>query len=501
MQPERETVRGARTAFSDIVSVTAARGGSIVLGVVGLTLVTHAMTPGQYALVAYVMVISMLMLAVVSGWTSTATVRYGREELESNGSIRATSTGRMLVSVPLALVSAAVVLGLQAVGALPSRLGWSLVLIAVGIGFAAVAGDHAVSLLEAGGKMRLTAVSLTLQRVAWLVGVALLVALSAATPTGVVLVTLITGWGLVLGVIVALWRLGVWPLSLDRRLLRRMLALAVPMIGFSISTYVIQSVDVVILGAFRPARDVGVYAIAYQGYGVLQRLATVATVVLTPLFVSLMMGSREHLIVRFYRRAVPQLVFVAATLAGLAAPVLSAAVPVVVGSRFAAAAKPLEVLLLAWSVFAAASFLAPILVLHELGVATAVINTIAAVVNVVGDLILIGVLGMGVIAPAIMTVVTVAVVAVGYAVVSARCLKQRPVIPVLALSPGVAGVVITLTVSGAVGEVAALGATVLVAGLVLVTTRPFQAGDADLIGKLDMPAPARRWALRILARL
>jgi O-antigen/teichoic acid export membrane protein len=350
--------------------------------------------------------------------------------------------------------------------------------------------------------MELTALVLMLGRALSIVGLVILAAAGLGrSAAAIALIWLAAGLVFAAFLCAFLWNLGIWPPAMDRDLFRRMVALSIPLIGFAVSQYVIGAVDVVILGAYRPSRDVGLYAIAYQGYGVLQQIATTATIVLSPLFVSLRVASREHVIERYQERTIPQVVLLASVGAGLVAPFVRLAVPAVFGSSFAPTYEPLVILLVAWVMFAAASFAAPILVLHERARSLASINALAAVINVIGDWLLIGVLGVGIAGPALATAGTLALVAVGYIWVAADCIGSPRHLPLAMIAPAVVGVALALTLPSALGAAASVAGTLLTAIVVLRWQRPFAAQDVDLIGRLDIPGPFKQLTLKALARL
>ena len=151
--------------------------------------------------------------------------------------------------------------------------------------------------------------------------------------------------------------------------------------------------------------------------------------------------------------------------------------------------------------FAAASFVAPILVLHERTRAIGMISLAAAAVNVGGDWLLVGPLHVGIVGPAIATAGALTVIWVGYFRVAADCLGCRPTFPAAMLTPALAGVAAALALHGVaavwVGVLATAAATVAV----FVTLRPIGAQDVDLVAKLDLPRPCRELALRVLVRL
>jgi O-antigen/teichoic acid export membrane protein len=496
------SVRGAATAFSDILSVSAARAASIALALISLTIVTHLLDPAQYAILAYIGVISGLIFTGTSSWTAAAVTRYGREELERHGTVRATSWGRLVITTPLLAVAILLVAVLKQIDALPGGLSWGYVALACASGMVQIAAEHIVNLLEACGRMKLTALAVTLQRAVSIVGLVALLTWGVGGSPGAIALILLAGGSILAAVLAAaMWKDAIWPPAWDRELFRRVLAFSLPLIAFAVSQYVIGAVDVVILGAYRPARDVGLYAISYQGYGLLQQIATTATIVLSPLFVSLRAAEREHLIGRYYERTVPQVVFLSSIGAGLTASVVGLAIPAILGRSFGPAAAPFAILLIAWVLYAAASFAAPILVLHERARAIGAINAGAALVNVVGDWLLIGEAGLGISGPALATAASLALIAVGYLIVAGDCIGLRPQLPLALIAPALVGVALALALNGALGAVAGIAGTLGTATVVFWRRRPFTAADVEMIGRLDIPGPFKALTLRGLARL
>jgi O-antigen/teichoic acid export membrane protein len=497
---ERQRVRGASTVFSDYASVLGARLVSGVLSVISITLTTRILDPEGYGAVAYVNVIALLIFTVTSAWTSTAVNRYGREELDEHGSMVAVTWSRIQLTAPLLAIGALMVVLIKVAGGFPAELTWPLAFLAIGYGVVLVAADHVVYSLQAAGRMKMSAAQLiTRQLIAIAALAAVLVtgigdsplAVAAITATGAAIATVTYGK--------VITRISLWPPRVDAALRRRILVFSVPLVAFTLSQYVIRSVDLVVIGAFATATAVGTYAIAYQAYGVLQLLTTVSGSVLTPLFVSLRSAGREDILDRFVERAVPQLTLVAATVAGLAVPFVGIAVPVVFGEAYAGASDPLAILLFALVLGFTVNLYAPVLMLHERTAPVGAINFVAAVVNVVGDIVLVGPAGLHLEGPAIATAATLAMILAGYVLVVRGCVKAHPSYPALALLPFGAGLVPALTLTNSLAVPIGIVATLACAAVVTLLTRPFQSEDLELISRLDMPAPFKRIALRTLA--
>ncbi|MEJ7786505.1 MAG: oligosaccharide flippase family protein [Solirubrobacteraceae bacterium] len=490
---------GASTVFSDVAMVTIARAGAAVLSLVTVVLATRILVPEEYANVAFATVAATLLLAA-SSWTGPAVPRYGREQLEAGGDMVAVTWGRVAITAPLLFGAALLLVSLKLLGALPPEFTWTYVWLALGLGGALIASEHVVLLLEAGGRMKASGLALVVRQGLTVAGLVAIVATGIGESPAFVIGLNGVAYGVVAGLFAALvWRVGIWPPALDRALLRRILSLSTPLLAFSVSQYGIAVVDIVAIRAFETPADVGVYAIAYQGYVVLQQIAAAAGPVLTPLFVSLRAGGKELVIRRYLERVVPQLILLASVAAGVAIPFIPPLVATVFGVEFEGAATPLTVLVVAVVMFFTATLFGPILTLHEETRLVALINALALTVNVVADILLIGVVGMGITGAAVATSLAIAVVAVGYfRVARNRTESVARVKPVL-LAPLFAGLAASLLLSGAASIVCGVAATAISATYVVVRERPFQPADAVLVEQLDIPAPVKRLALKAIS--
>jgi O-antigen/teichoic acid export membrane protein len=498
--PTGRPIRGLATVVGDLSSVAGARLAVAVLSIAGSIATTHLLAPASYAVIAYMGVGATLMLVAGSGWTSAAVARYGREELEHTAGMRDSVWARVAITVPVLFGLILLGVALQAAGALPQEFTWPFLWITLAIGTLGVASDQMIVALEAFGRMRAGARAGTARQAMLLAGlVALLVAADGARRPPETVAWLILAVGLVLTAALA-WLLRghrLWPPRLDHAQLRRILSFSLPLVAFSASQYVISSIDIVVLGAFQPAAEVGTYALAYSGYATLASLAASLTVVLVPLLVSLRVRGRSQLIVRYFERLVPGAILLASTTGGLLAPIGVLLIPVVFGAGFEGAAEPFAILVAAVVMMAIASLVAPILMLHERTGATAAISVGALCVNVVGDLILVGSVGMGGDGPALATTAAIALTAGGYIAVARRDLGVGPALSPVLWAPLAAGIVPAVLWSAPLGLVCAAAS----AALVVLLRPPFDAGDAELVARLDLPSPLRAPLSRMIIRL
>jgi O-antigen/teichoic acid export membrane protein len=486
------------TVFRDYMSILGARFASSLLSLCSVLITTRILAPSAYGVVAYVSAIALLVSTVAAAWTNAALTRYGREEFEKCGSMRAVTWARLRLIAPPFVFALLIVSFVKLAGGFPAQLSWPLTSLAISYGVVVAASDHITYSLTALGRIRTSALQLVTQQVLG-IGILATILVSGVGGSPILIVSCTVGsMALVtVGFGSRVTRTALWPPQRNVELQRRMLRFAVPLVAFTLSNYVGRYVDLFVIGGFATARAVGIYAIAYQAYMVLQYFTTATGPVMTPLFVSLRMGGREDLVERYVERMVPQLTLVAATFAGLAVPIVAIAMPLVFGESYGAAAEPLAILLFASVSQFGAALLSPVILLHERTAPIGVVSLIAVLVNVVGDIVLVGPAGMHLTGAAIATGAAGATIMIGYVIIVRNCTSARASFRLTMFTPFFAGLVPTLVLTDAAAAVA-LGATVTCAAIVTLVAKPFQHEDLDLIARLDMPPPLKRLASRAL---
>lgn len=475
---------------------------STLLSFLTVLMTTRMLGPRGYATVALVGVVASLLFTTSTAWTGVSVRRYGREDLERSGELSRLTWNRVVIGLPITIMASAAIVALRFLDLIPSSFSWPLVGLALSTGLATIIVDHWVCLLETSGRFKVSAAGQVLSQAGYVGAIAFLfVSASHGSPTVVLSLVLASTVTLAIGLAPFVWRRGVVPVSVDAQLLRRMLWLSAPMIGLMVAQYVLASVDVIVLRMFRSQTDVGVYAVAYQAYTVLSAAAISVTAVLTPLFVSLRMAGRQNLVEGYIRSATPQALLVIACGFALVIPTVSLMVPVVFGDSFSAATEPLAILVVGLAFLFAAYLVAPILTLYEQTRAIALFTCVAAVINVVGDVVMLGVLHMGIEAPAVATDAGLLYLFLAFFWRARRLLGVATRPPLRFAAPLVVGLVSVLALNDRAGVAAGFAAVLLTSTAVIVWHCPFRAEDLALIEKLELPVPVKAIAVKAIARL
>jgi peptidoglycan biosynthesis protein MviN/MurJ (putative lipid II flippase) len=148
---------------------------------------------------------------------------------------------------------------------------------------------------------------------------------------------------------------------------------------------------------------------------------------------------------------------------------------------------------------AAAYLVGVVLTLYEQTRTTAVVNLIAAVINVVLDVVLVGVLNMGIIAPAIATSAALLFVAGGFYVRARAVLAIEARPDAILAVPLILALAATLILGGIAGAVVGIAGSLAASTAILRWRSPIGTEDARLIGRLDLPGFVKRAALKAAA--
>jgi O-antigen/teichoic acid export membrane protein len=494
-------VAGQSTVARDYLSLTGARALTAALSLVSIVITTRILTPPEYALVAYVAVVAAIIFGLAAQWTSTSVTRYGREDLDRRGTFVEISWARLAIALPLATAGVAVLIGVWAIGVLPPEFTLLYVVLAAAYAIALVFDDHVLAALHASGRFGLSGGSTIARQLCVVIAVGT-IALSGlgASPAAVSAVIVSASLLAIVPAVPAIWKLAVWPLRLERSALRRIVVFSIPLIAFTVSLRVMAAVDLITVRAFGSAEEAGVYALAYQAYLVAQYIGGVATAVLVPLIVSLLVAHRQSVVGTFFDRVVPQSLFLSSVGAGLAATLLPLAVPLVFGAEFRAVQSPLALLLVAAALYHGAAVLTPILVAKDMTRALALIGVAAAAINVAGDLLLVGLADLGGVGAALATDTTMAFVLAAYWLVARRTLGSGARPQALVLAP-LLGVVPIAVFESAASSALGAATTIIAALAVLRIAQPFRRSDAALVTALRLPRRAEIVALRAVSVL
>lgn len=388
-------IPGVGTAWWDYASILAGQGVFAVLTVVATVLSARLLGSEGYGTVALFMGVVQLFFVVGVKWSFPAVMRYGREALVREGAAGRVFWAWAPLFTTAFIISSCVLLAGYSAGATVVGITGGSPAVFIEI-FALTAMTGAVvQLLKMQGKMKAAAWSPVEGRVVF---VALLTALTLlkgwrASP---LVVILCVGIAMVVQALISLPRLGrniIWPMGVDwsftKSLTRYSLAL---WLGF-LASYLCDWVDLYFIRFLHGPAQVGVYQISYQAFLLIGSALIGMNTLVFPLLTTWRAEGREDYVTRYIVRFIPQVTvlwgLLVLSLGVLAEPLFL----LLFGFAFHSSARLFFVLLIGCAFQPIAYLYSPLFLTHDRPHWDSVSVLVMAVVNVVGDALLVPRLG------------------------------------------------------------------------------------------------------------
>ncbi len=335
-----------RNAPKNYAALVLTHGATALFSLASVWLITKRLGPDGYGgIIAFIAGSQLVQIFI--NWSSTALARFGIEEFVKTGKITRSFWSRSFIFFPnllLILLTGSLWLSpLAGALSIPTQIVW---LIAVHILTSAI-WLHIQFGLQGVKMLRLQGILLTAERVIIFAGILSLIAVGAVSIENLLWCYIIPPVVLsAVGIVVLRPFVGVRDIY-DPVQFKRMMMFSLPLIPFAIVGYLSTShLDAFFITRYLSTRDLGVYAIAAQIYGMTLQLPILANTVLLSMFVSLETRSERRSVQRFLQDVLPSATLIwSGACVGIAA-LGSMLIPLVFGPEFNASTSPLFVLLL-----------------------------------------------------------------------------------------------------------------------------------------------------------
>jgi|GEM_PF-1964672 len=386
---------GVKTCFWDFLSLFSSNFLCLPLQLLLVALITRLLGPEGYGhIVLYNMAVSLgLMMGV--NWTAGSVLRFGRDEFEQRRKINQTFWARTTIMVPCLLIWLAFILLFK--DAISHYIGmppWAVGLL-IGSVFLGAIHNYLIYILQAIRRMQAYA---AVQVIGSAIAVAGLVLIFFEVFPRDFLTVIILGIlsGTVTIIIMCIfWVPGniLLPVKIDRTTLREIFQFSYPIILASLSAYIVNWVDVMMIKQFLTVSDIGGYQVAYQTFLFALSLIVVASTLTTPILISFLANNREDLILRYSIRLVPQGLLIWSVTVGIGLAISPFAFHLVFGNRFNVSTFYFQFLALGLALNAVLIFYNGIMMAYKLIKYSMAVNIFMALLNLLGDLMLITVFG------------------------------------------------------------------------------------------------------------
>jgi O-antigen/teichoic acid export membrane protein len=365
---------------------------STLIGFLNLLLIVRVLSPENYGI--YVLFGSVAsIIAILTAWTSSSIVRFGREEFLTENSVSKTFWANYSILIP------AFAIGFLLIFIFRDRLTQYIginsdfyYLLFIFILISNLSSNITV-VFQALGKMRQFAYLPLINSGIFLVALLVCYFGSLACPVELLISVFIFGY---LGiVIVGIWllRKEITPVYLSREWIKRCISYSWPLAFGGMSQQVIANVDQIVIKMFMALSFVGIYNVAYRIHDYLMLVPMQSIALMFPLMTSLIVERQEESIAQYIKNYAPQIAFIWALLLSLFI-IFSRELFLIFGSDYLIASLPFSILLIGASFRIFALIESPILASYALIKEMVAISVIMGVINLGLDYWLIPLMGI-----------------------------------------------------------------------------------------------------------
>jgi len=483
---------GVKTSFWDYLSLLSSNLLCLPLQILTVAMTIRLLGPEGYGHIAlYNMAVGLgLMMGV--NWTAGSVLRFGREEFELTQKINHTFWARTIIMAPCLLLWLGFVLLFK--DAISQYIGippWAVGLL-TGSVFLVAINNYLIYILQAIRRMQAYAAVQVIGSAITVAGLTLIFfKVFPGDFLTVIILTILSG--MVTIIITCIFWMPVnalLPIKIDRTTLREIFQFSYPIILASISAYIVNWVDVMVIKQYLTLSDVGVYQVAYQTFLFGLALIMVASTLTTPILISFLTNDREDLIHRYSVRLAPQGFLIWSVAVGIGLAISPLAFRLVFGNQFIISTFYFQFLALGLALNAVPVFCNGIMMAYKMIKHSVAVNILMALLNLSGDFLLIPVLGA--VGAAISTSVAISASALLNLLICQRRLRINLCWQLSLILPALVSFGVNRFVSSQWAPFLAIG-TALVAGYYLAKRfHIFQREDLLFLDYIRMPASLKR---------
>jgi len=268
-----------------------------------------------------------------------------------------------------------------------------------------------------------------------------------------------------------------------------------PLFFGSIMSFIVMYIDIIVIKKYMMITDVGVYSLAYKIMEITKQFILEMIPLLTPIIIGLYVANKDFAIKHYVKRIISQGLFgwcVLLTVASISCGII----PVLFGTEFSGAVLPLRILIVGLGFNGLASLTSGIIVTYKKIKPMVFINVGLALCNLVGDFILVPLVGIK--GAAIATAVAFSFAGIGYLMLVMQITGVKRVsiffLPLPLIIPVLCHI---MKVNSFIGSII----VVLIYIIFLKVFRIFQPGDEKILDKVNMPSVVKKIFMKIFVCL
>jgi O-antigen/teichoic acid export membrane protein len=493
---------GVRSLFGDLLNVASSHIVLILLGLISSVLSTRILGKEGYGFISLFGMVTGVMFLLTSNWTIAAVLRFGREEYDKKGKLNHTFWARNIILIPC-LASGFVVAYLLR-GKITNYVDmpkWALWLM-MGSVLVVEAQTYVDYILQATHRMKVYAVTRIFRSVVSIVGLTVIfLGLLNQTYLTVIVMGICTGAASTFFLILFLFpSRTLLPLKTDRGMLKEVFLFSYPIIIGNTAAYVVNWIDVVFIKYYYAIADVGGYQLSYNIFSLVDGIVGTVNVLMAPVLISFIAAKREDLIIHYGTRLVSQGVLLWSVVVGVGISIAPIFFQIIYGKDFFISATYFQFLAVGLFFSSLLYFYSGVISAYKLMKFDMVVNITRAMVNLIGNLLLVP--GIGPLGAALANTAGIGVAALFYLLICQRQLKKGLFWELLLALPVLLSLGVNRLVSSQGSPFLAIAVTLMVGYCLAKTFHIFRQEDLRFLDYIQMPPSLKKmivWAYPFLA--
>ncbi|MFW6133971.1 MAG: oligosaccharide flippase family protein [Elusimicrobiota bacterium] len=476
-----QTKKDVKKSGFDYAALVSSRILKIIIAVISVPIITRILGPEGYGRLNLFYMIGSLGMTFLISWLVMPTVRFGKEEFVKTGRLNKVFWSLNLMMVLGLLIGVVVYLIFR--NKINSYIGIEdgKVIIYLIIYFLLIAlSEYMNRIFIATGKIDKSAVLEVLPKALLLIPL-IYFFIKGKVEVLTLIILALTTQGLAL-IISTKWFKAklIRPLKIDTGLTKNMFIFAYPFFFSATASYIVQYIDLIVIKKYMPVADVGIYSLSYNIAAHLKQLVAAASIVMTPIIIGLYAEKRKDLLKDYVRIFIPQGIFLwSVVLCGflIAIPFI---MPVFFEESFSRSIIPVQILLCGLLVNGIRGFYSGILTAFKLSKIIMVVIIVIAFVNLLGDVVLVPLIGIN--GAALSSAIAFSIGGVGYMYFGGQSLQLKEFKALAFILPVIFVYIIMVN-----GLYYALPFVIIIYYFMLRALKIFKKGDVYILNFIKLP--------------
>jgi len=380
--------------FWNYLSLGAGQAGAYISQFLLTIIIARVIQPAGFGILSLFLMISGIFCMLLIDWPNSSIIRYGKKEFIETERISEIFWARFIILLVTFLVALFTILFFK--DFIDDYIGIknaSFLIIVYVCSSSMIL--FMSSIFQTTGKIKLFGLMNFISKFSLLVLVTMIIInFHSLTITDTILLYIFSQIIVVIVGIAAINKKWLFPIKISKEMILTILIFSWPMIFGALSAILLDYVSTILIKTYLTINDVGIYSVAYMVMTILSMIILSLPSLFLPIVASIKVQQRTHIIIEFMNEIIPQGVFLWSLFVSLLAIICSFCLPIIFGQSFAQATKPLLILLLGLSFMSISAFHTSILVNYDLMKKLVIMSILIAILNLIGSLILIPMIGL-----------------------------------------------------------------------------------------------------------